>query len=53
MAAISTTLLTVLGAGDHLPAQDCLYGGTHDLLTHDFASFGLCFDFIDADDRGA
>src|SRR4026208_180799 len=50
MAAISTTLLTVLSAGDHLLAQDCLYGGTHDLLTKDFATFGLSYDFIDADD---
>ncbi|MGH8134673.1 MAG: trans-sulfuration enzyme family protein [Steroidobacteraceae bacterium] len=49
MAAISTTLLTVLSAGDHLLAQDCLYGGTHDLLTRDFARFGLTPDFIDAD----
>ena len=29
MAAIATTLLACLGAGDHLLAQDCLYGGTH------------------------
>ncbi len=50
MAAISTTLLTLLSAGDHLLAQDCLYGGTHDLITRDFACFGLSFDFIDADD---
>ena len=50
MAAISTTLLTMLSAGDHLLAQDCLYGGTHDLLTNDFASFGLSFDFIDGND---
>src|ERR1700756_150536 len=28
MAAITTSLLTLLGAGDHLLAQDCLYGGT-------------------------
>src|SRR5580700_3864464 len=49
MAAISTTLLTVLSAGDHLLAQNCLYGGTHDLLTGDFAKFGLAVDFIDAD----
>src|SRR4029077_5617034 len=41
MAAISTTLLTVLSAGDHLLAQSCLYGGTHDLLTKDFEKFGL------------
>jgi cystathionine beta-lyase/cystathionine gamma-synthase len=51
MAAISTTLLTVLAAGDHLLAQNCLYGGTHDLLTKDFANFGLSFDFIDGGDR--
>ncbi|MGE0826689.1 MAG: PLP-dependent aspartate aminotransferase family protein [Candidatus Binatia bacterium] len=50
MAAISTTLLTILSAGDHLLAQDCLYGGTHDLLTKDFAAFGLSYDFVDADD---
>ncbi|HEX8185235.1 MAG TPA: PLP-dependent transferase, partial [Blastocatellia bacterium] len=50
MAAISTTLLTVLSAGDHLLAQDCLYGGTHDLLTKDFAGFGLSYDFIGGDD---
>lgn len=49
MAAISTTLLTVLSAGDHLLAQSCLYGGTHDLLSGDFARFGLAVDFIDAD----
>src|SRR5215216_3129020 len=53
MAAISTTLLTMLGAGDHLLAQDCLYGGTHDLLTKDFASFGLSYDFINGEDQAA
>ena len=53
MAAITTTLLTVLSAGDHLLAQDCLYGGTHDFLTQDFAGFGLEFDFIDGDEPGS
>src|SRR5512138_45941 len=53
MAAITTTLLTVLKAGDHLLAQDCLYGGTHDLLTKDFARFGLSYDFISGDDAGS
>src|SRR5438477_5466298 len=32
MAAIATTLLTLLGSGEHLLAQNCLYGGTHALL---------------------
>jgi cystathionine beta-lyase/cystathionine gamma-synthase len=49
MAAISTTLLTILSSGDHLLAQDCLYGGTHDFLTNDFAAFGISHDFIDGD----
>src|SRR5262245_28364183 len=35
MGAISTALLTLLSAGDHLLIQDCLYGGTHSLVTHD------------------
>jgi cystathionine beta-lyase/cystathionine gamma-synthase len=50
MAAISTSLLTVLSVGDHLLAQDCLYGGTHDFLTRDFAALGIAFDFIPPDD---
>jgi cystathionine beta-lyase/cystathionine gamma-synthase len=50
MAAISTTLLTVLSTGDHLLAQSTLYGGTQDLITHDFAKFGIAVDLIDADD---
>ena len=50
MAAISTALLTVLSAGDHLLAQNCLYGGTHDFITKDFAGFGLSYDFINAND---
>lgn len=48
MAAISTTLLTVLGAGDHLLVQDCLYGGTHGLVTKDFPSLGITHTFINA-----
>ena len=50
MAAISTALLTFLSAGDHLLAQECLYGGTHDFLTNDFAPLGISFDFIDGND---
>jgi cystathionine beta-lyase/cystathionine gamma-synthase len=47
MAAISTTLLTVLKPGDHLLAQSCLYGGTHSLLTDDLSALGIAVDFID------
>lgn len=50
MAAISTSLLTLLPTGSHLLVQDCLYGGTHDFVTHDLASFGMEYTFINADD---
>jgi cystathionine beta-lyase/cystathionine gamma-synthase len=50
MAAISTALLAVLSAGDHLLIQDSLYGGTHDFVTRDLPGFGISYDFIDADD---
>src|SRR5438094_8496913 len=53
MAAIAPSLLTVLSAGDHLLAQNCLYGGTHDFVTSDLAKFGTSYTFIDGNDREA
>lgn len=53
MAAITTALLSVVGPGEHLLAQDQLYGGTNDFLVNDFAGFGRAFDFIDGDDPAA
>jgi cystathionine beta-lyase/cystathionine gamma-synthase len=50
MAAISSTLMTVLGAGGHLLAQNCLYGGTYDLLSQDFPQLGFEVDLLDADE---
>jgi cystathionine beta-lyase/cystathionine gamma-synthase len=50
MAAISSSLLTVLSAGDHLLAQNCLYGGTLDLISNDFPRLGIQPTFIDGDD---
>src|SRR4029077_8882981 len=43
-------LLTVLKSGDHLLAQECLYGGTHTFITNDLPNFGITFGFIDAAD---
>nr|BAL58015.1 cystathionine beta-lyase MetC [uncultured Chloroflexota bacterium] len=50
MAAIATTILSLLATGDHLLAQDCLYGGTHDFVTKDLPPLGISFDFINGDD---
>jgi cystathionine beta-lyase/cystathionine gamma-synthase len=48
MAAVTTTLLGLLRAGDHLLASDCLYGGTHDFLTNHAAGLGWRYSFVDA-----
>ena len=48
MAAVTTTLLSLMRAGDHLLASDCLYGGTHDFLTGHAADLGWSFSFVDA-----
>jgi cystathionine beta-lyase/cystathionine gamma-synthase len=47
MAAISTTLLALLSSGDHFLAQNCLYGGTHDLVTKDLVGYGITHSFVD------
>jgi cystathionine gamma-synthase/cystathionine gamma-lyase/cystathionine beta-lyase len=49
MAAISTALLTVLQAGDHLLAQRQLYGGTHSFIAHELPRSGIEVTWIDAD----
>jgi cystathionine beta-lyase/cystathionine gamma-synthase len=48
MAAVTTILLSLMRAGDHLLASDCLYGGTHDFLTSHAADLGWTFSFVDA-----
>ncbi|HEX3410057.1 MAG TPA: PLP-dependent transferase, partial [Candidatus Binataceae bacterium] len=47
MAAVATTLMTVLKAGERVMAQDCLYGGTHDLMRIEFPRMDLGVDFVD------
>jgi cystathionine beta-lyase/cystathionine gamma-synthase len=50
MAAISTAILALLASGDHLLAQDCLYGGTYDFILRDLPALGISFDFIRGND---
>ena len=47
MAAITTTLLTLLSHGDHLLALEGLYGGTHTFVTRDLAEYGIGHDLMD------
>lgn len=48
MAAISTTLLSLVKKGDHILFQGDLYGGTQHFITTDFPRFGIEFSFSDA-----
>ncbi|MCK8480873.1 O-acetylhomoserine aminocarboxypropyltransferase/cysteine synthase family protein [Psychroserpens algicola] len=46
-AAISTTLLTLLKAGDHIVASNSLYGGTYNLLSVTLPRHGITTTFVD------
>ncbi len=46
-AAISTTLLTLLRAGDHIVASSSLYGGTYNLLNVTLPRLGITTTFVD------
>jgi len=45
MAAVSTSLMAFLRAGDHVVFQDSLYGGTSNLATEEFEKFGIEYSF--------
>jgi O-acetylhomoserine (thiol)-lyase len=47
-SAISTGLLTLLKAGDHIVASSSLYGGTYTLLNVTLPRLGITTTFVDA-----
>ncbi len=49
-AAINTTLLTLLKAGDHIVASSSLYGGTYNLLSVTLPRFGITTTFVGPSD---
>ncbi|WP_109299693.1 O-acetylhomoserine aminocarboxypropyltransferase/cysteine synthase family protein [Aquimarina sp. AU474] len=49
-AAITTALLTLLKAGDHIVASSSLYGGTYNLLNVTLPRFGITTTFVDTSD---
>ena len=46
-SAISTALLTLLKAGDHIVASNSLYGGTYNLLNVTLPRLGITTTFVD------
>ncbi len=51
--AATTTILSLLGQGDHVVAARDLYGGTYRALTGVFSRFGVETTFVDGTDVGA
>lgn len=49
MAAISTTLFSLLKPGDHIILSEEIYGGTHKFIVEEFTRFGIEYDFIQVD----
>ncbi len=49
-AAISTALLVLLKAGDHIVASNSLYGGTYNLLSVTLPRLGITTTFVDPSD---
>ncbi len=47
MAAVSTSLLAFLRAGDHIVLQQTLYGGTYSLVTEEFDKYGISYSFTE------
>ena len=53
MAAISSVFMALLGAGDHLIADQNVYGGTFALLNLDLPQMGIEVSLVDAQDHAA
>jgi cystathionine beta-lyase/cystathionine gamma-synthase len=50
MAAISTSILSIVKAGDHAIFQNDLYGGTHKAVFSELKGYGIDFTVVDAQD---
>jgi O-acetylhomoserine (thiol)-lyase len=53
MAAVSTALMALTGAGDHIITARTLFGGTHYLFRHVFENFGVEFSIVNSTDVSA
>jgi O-acetylhomoserine (thiol)-lyase len=52
-AAITDTILNVMGAGDHMISVSQLYGGTYNLFHYTLPKMGIEVTFVDVDDPDA
>ena len=53
MAAISTTMLALLQAGDHVVLQRNLYGGTYHFVAAELGRLGITYTLVDTPDAAS
>lgn len=53
MAAIFSAIMSGCQEGDHILAQNCLYGGTHKLLKSELPRLGITHSMVDLGDPGS
>ena len=52
-AAVPHSILTLAGAGDHIVAQNTIYGGSYNLLDQTLPNYGIRTSFVDVHDLEA
>src|SRR5690606_8901597 len=52
MAAILTSIFTVMRSGDHAIFQSDLYGGSHSAVVHELPRYGMTYSMVDGTDPG-
>lgn len=50
MAAISTTVLALAGAGDEIVSGNSIFGGTYSLFAHTLSRYGIATRFVETTD---
>ena len=53
MAAISTTVMALAGAGDEIVSGNSIFGGTYSLFAHTLARYGIATRFVETTDVDA
>ena len=52
-AAVTYSILALAGAGDHIVAQNTIYGGSYNLLDQTLPNYGISTSFVDVHDLEA
>ena len=52
LAAVASSMFSLLKTGDHVILQKSLYGGTINLVNTEFKKFNISYDYVDVSNKG-